>query len=107
MEIPYAATEGKLAQKILVVVTDQRLEGLVKENAALMNENRRLTTCLQENIDTTINLEDQLSDLQVTLSEVIQENGANGASGPDIGARHRVCAFCFDFMITGCVCVLQ
>ena len=101
MEIPYVPTEGELAQKILVVVTDQRLEGLVKENAALMNENRRLTTCLQENIDTTINLEDQLSDLQVTLSEVIQENGANGTSRPDIRARHRVCAFCFDFMITG------
>ena len=84
MEIPYVPTEGELAQKILAVVTDQRLEGLVKENAALMNENRRLTTCLQENIDTTINLEDQLSDLQVTLSEVIQENGADGITQPDI-----------------------
>ena len=101
MVVSHVPTEAEVAQKILAVVTHQRLEGLVKENAVLMDKNRRLTRCLQENTNATIDLEDELSDLQVTLSEVIQENGANGITRPDIRARHRVCAFCFDFMITG------
>ena len=93
--------EAEVAQKVLAVVTHNRLEGLTKENAALMDENRRLTRLLQENTNATIDLEDELSDLQVTLSEVIQENGANGITRPDIRARNSVCACCFDFMITG------
>ena len=93
--------EAEVAQKVLEVVTHNRLEGLTKENAALMDENRRLTRLLQENTNATLDLEDQLSDLQVTLSEVIQENGGNGITRPDIRARHRVCAFCFDWTVTG------
>ena len=101
MVVSYVPKEAEVGQKSPAVVTYQRLEGLLKENAALMDENMRLTRLLQENTNATIDLEDELSDLQVTLSEVIQENGANGITRPDIRARHRVCAFCFDFMITG------
>ena len=101
MVASYVPTEGEIARQVLSLVTHHRVEGLVRENEALARENQRLNTQLEERSDYTMDLESSVNDLSVTVSELIQTNGHGGVPRPDIKASHRVCAFCFDFLVLG------
>ena len=101
MVVPHVPTESEIARQVLAIVAHHRWEGLVRENEALVAENRRLVERLDARDDNAMEMESTINDLSVTLSQLIQENGANGIPRPDIRASHRVCAFCFDFLVVG------
>ena len=96
---PRGTTESDIARKVLTVVTHERLEGLLRENENLLEENRRLRASNDRRSDSLVELENQISDQSVTISELVRANGNSGVPRPDIRASNVVCALCFDFLL--------
>ena len=101
MVLPTGSPEGEIARQVLTIVTHHRLEGLARENRRLPTENDRLLVQLSESSGASIELEHQVLDLQLTISQLVQTNGANGISRPDLRANRLVCALCFDHVGSG------
>lgn len=101
MVLPAKSPEREVARQVLAIVTHHRLEGLARENERLVAMNDRLMVQLSESQGASIDLEHQVSDLQLTISEVVQANGANGVPRPDLRASTQVCALCFDHLMMG------
>ena len=90
-----------MARTVLSVVAHHRMQGLIRENQALVEANRTLALRLAQANESGSRMEDTISDQSVAIAELVRQNGAQGISRPRLSGQLQVCGFCYDFLIPG------
>ena len=93
MEVNY---EGAIAGKVLTLVENTRMEGLVQENRTLTTRNRELYHMMDESQERARMLQRHVDAQAMVIQKMRRENGSQGAPRRELYARVGVCAFCYE-----------